>query len=155
VLNRHIDKPAVEKRVKPQVAKSTYSPVRQAITMLIQHPELHQDAIDVAKINWMTQPGLPILVNLLETLQDSPHLTTAQLLERWRDNENGPHLQKLAQQPLSLSLEELKPEFIGIMQQLEQQAIELRQQYLISKPFSQMSEAEREELNLLNKRFLK
>ena len=37
-----------------------------------------------------------MLHDLIETVQEEPHITTAGLLERWRHDEEGRHLGKLA-----------------------------------------------------------
>jgi DNA primase len=146
MLDRHLEKAPQEKTKPVKKSNNHFSPVRQAITMLIQHPELQQTAIEIEKLKWLSLPGLDILIQLLETLSQNPHLTTAQLLERWRDHPNGAHLQKLALQSLSLPVDALMSEFEGVIQQLEKQATQHRQQYLTSKPLSALSAAEREEI---------
>jgi DNA primase len=146
MLDRHLDKAPQEKATPVKKANNHFSPVRQAITMLIQHPELQQTVTEIEKLKWLSLPGLDILIQLLETLSQNPHLTTAQLLERWRDHPSGAHLQKLALQSLSLPVDALMSEFAGVIQQLEKQATQHRQQYLTSKPLSALSAAEREEI---------
>ena len=106
---------------------------------------------DTASISSLQLPGVNILKELLETLHQYPHLTTAALLERWRDRENGAHLEKLALQSLSLSADELKHELLGIFSQLQKQAKEQRRIYLESKPLSELTEAEKAELRLSQK----
>lgn len=117
-----------------------------AITILLQHPDLHQSVEKYQNISALDLPGINVLLSLLETLNAHPHLNTAALLERWREDPNGAHLQRLALESLSLSADELKHELIGIVQQLEKQAIEERQSYLTNKPFSLLTDAEKEEI---------
>ena len=152
ILAKHLEK-AVQKTTAPKRYKpsnSTISPVRMAITILLQHPELQAEVGTFNKISTLELPGITILVTMLETLQQSPHLNTAALLERVRDTEHETHLQKLAQHPLSLSSNELKHELAGMVQQLQQQAIELRHAYLMQKGLHNLTEEEREEIQLLN-----
>ena len=151
VLNKHLEKP-VDPRPKAtpkknMAASSTaISPVRMAITLLLQHPNLHKDIGSFDKIATLDLPGIKILVQLLETLTQNPHLNTAALLERSRGTESSEHLQRLAQQTLALSEIELKDELIGVVQQLQKQAIEQRKAYLEQKHPSQLTDAEKAEI---------
>jgi DNA primase len=146
-LNRHLEKPAQPTRKpvkKPTMA--TMTPIRMAITILLQYPILAREIEDIAVIRQSQQPGVNILADLVETLHQHPHLTTAALLERWRDKENGAHLQKLALQPLSLSADALKHELTGIVVRLNNEARAQRIHELTSKPFSELTEAEKAEV---------
>jgi len=147
MLNRHLDKPAakpIKREIKP--ASGVISPVRMAITILLQHPSLHQYVDRYSEIQTLALPGIKLLLQLLETLHQYPHLNTAALIERWRDEPSGAHLQRLALEPMNLSIDGLKHELAGIVQQLQKQAIQERQSYLTSKPFSQLTDAEKEEV---------
>ncbi|WP_438969662.1 DNA primase [Methylophaga sp.] len=144
-LNKHLEKPAVQKRTVKNKALATMTPIRMAITIVLQYPILACEIDDVTAIRDVNQPGANILQQLLETLHQHPHLTTAALLERWRDKENGAHLQKLALQPLSLSADALKHELTGIVSQLQKEARQQRLIYLESKPLSELTEAEKAE----------
>ncbi|OUR72993.1 DNA primase [Methylophaga sp. 41_12_T18] len=147
MLNRHLDKPAakpIKREIKP--ASGVISPVRMAITILLQHPSLHQYVDRYSEIQTLALPGIKLLLQLLETLHQYPHLNTAALIERWRDEPSGAHLQRLALEPMNLSVDGLKHELAGIVQQLQKQAIQERQSYLTNKPFSQLTDAEKEEV---------
>ena len=149
ILHKHLDKPPESKskaRQKALMASTSISPVRMAITIILQHPELHSAVNEFDKISSLERPGIKILAQLLETLRQNPHLNTAALLERARESEHAEHLQRLVLQPLSLSAGELKHELVGIIQQLQQQALADRQTYLTNKPFSELTDAEKEEI---------
>ena len=146
-LNKHLEKPAQQqKRPAKKQTMATMTPIRMAITIVLQYPILAREIDDVAAIQSVKQPGVNILQELLETLHQHPHLTTAALLERWRDKENGAHLQKLALQPLSLSADALKHELTGIVSRLQKEAKSQRINELTSKPFSELTEAEKAEV---------
>jgi DNA primase len=117
-----------------------------AITLLLQHPKLHQDLGPFDKISTLNLPGIKILVQILETLQQNPHLNTAALLERSRDTDSEKHLQRLAQQTLPLTAIELKHELVAIVQQLQKQAVEQRKEYLERKHPSQLTDEEKAEI---------
>jgi DNA primase len=71
------------------------SVVRRAITLLLNHPEGAAN-LDVEKLAGLRRPGIDVLQKLIETVHDEPNITTAGLLERWRHDEAGRHLGKLA-----------------------------------------------------------
>ncbi len=147
LLHKHLALPtqtrkAGKKRADPIVS---FSPVRMAITILLQHPQLRAELPDYPTLRSLEMPGMDVLVQILETLRMHPHLNTATLLERARGSQYETHLQKLAFHPLSLSGEALLPELKGILQRLQQEAQEKRYQYLEHKGLRNLTEAEREE----------
>ncbi len=71
------------------------SVVRRAITLVLNHPEA-ASSLDVEKLAGVSRPGIDLLRDLIETAQQEPNITTAGLLERWRHDEQGRHLGKLA-----------------------------------------------------------
>jgi DNA primase len=152
ILNKHIEKPIPVVKPKPNnsvKANSSYSPVRMAITILLQHPELHAELNQFDKIKTLEMPGITILVDMLESLKANPHLTTAALLERTRGTSAEAPLHKLAVQPLSLESNELKFELIGLIEQLQQQAKQERHAFLMAKGLRNLSPEERVEINSL------
>ncbi|MDH3546835.1 MAG: DNA primase, partial [Gammaproteobacteria bacterium] len=76
-------------------ASGRLSIVRRAITLLLNHPEAGAN-LDVEKLAGVSRPGIEILHALIETVQADPNITTAGLLERWRHDEKGRHLGRLA-----------------------------------------------------------
>jgi DNA primase len=146
-LNRHLEKPAQQtKKPARKSSSATMTPVRMAITIVLQYPILAREIDNLDAVAQVKQPGINIFIELVETLHQHPHLTTAALLERWRDKENGPHLQKLALQPLTLSADALKHELSGIVSRLIKEARQQRIHELTSKPFSELTEAEKAEV---------
>jgi DNA primase len=69
--------------------------VRRAITLLLNFPQAG-DKLDVEKLAGLSRPGIDLLQDLIETVHSEPNITTAGLLERWRHDEQGRHLGKLA-----------------------------------------------------------
>ena len=146
-LNRHLEKPAQQrKKAARKSSTATMTPIRMAITIVLQYPILAREIDNLDAIAQVKQPGINIFIELVETLHHHPHLTTAALLERWRDKENGAHLQKLALQPLTLSADALKHELTGIVSRLIKEARQQRIHELTSKPFSELTEAEKAEV---------
>lgn len=154
VLHKHLEKPStVQNNVKKPAGISTgISPVRMAITILLQHPMLVNAVGEFDKITTLPRAGVSVLVELLETLHQHPHLNTAALIERARETEQGAHLKKLAMQTLNLSAEELQHELTGIVGQLQQEALKLRHESLMAKGLNQLSQQERQEIQQLASR---
>ena len=71
------------------------SVVRRAITLVLNHPNAAA-SLDVENLAGLSRPGIDLLRELIETAQQEPNITTAGLLERWRHDEQGRHLGKLA-----------------------------------------------------------
>ena len=42
------------------------------------------------------KPGIKILIKLLKNIADEPNMNTAALIERWREDDEGKYLSKLA-----------------------------------------------------------
>lgn len=150
-LNKHLDKRAANQAPKRsgQKISANMTPVRLAVTILVQYPQLRRHVSDTEPLKSLDAPGADILCELLETLAEHPNLHTGAILERWRDNKHGKHLERLALQPLSLSEEALKHELDGSIQALNKQALKARHAHLSSKPFNELSETEKLELQSL------
>jgi DNA primase len=71
------------------------SVVRRAITLLLHHPDAASD-IEPDRLSMSERPGVALLTRLIETVRSEPKITTAGLLERWRHDDEGRHLGKLA-----------------------------------------------------------
>lgn len=123
------------------------SPVRKIIRLLLEMPVLVGE-VEVGDISGLDLPGVPLLIEMIETIASNPNINCAGLLERWRDTENGKHLAKLAQQPINLTNEGIKSEFIDSLQWLKNQRRRQRVDELINKShLGTLSAAEKRELN--------
>ncbi len=76
--------------------KQKATPMRLAISVLLQHPNVAFDLPLFPEFQEMNLPGLPLLNSLLEICRNSPNITTGQLLEHWRDAPEYKQLQTLA-----------------------------------------------------------
>lgn len=95
---RTTDRPArmtAARRSRATSAGGRPSVVRRAITLLLNHPPA-AEKLDVEKLAGVSRPGVELLVALIETVQSEPNITTAGLLERWRNDESAAHLGRLA-----------------------------------------------------------
>ncbi|HXH03689.1 MAG TPA: DNA primase [Candidatus Competibacteraceae bacterium] len=102
-----------------RAAMFTRTPVRLAMALLLNRPELAQQAGDTERLRGIALPGLPLLIELIELLQQHPHMNAAALLERYRDTDTGAALQKLARWQPEVPEELYQAEFLGALQRLE------------------------------------
>jgi len=84
-----------DKRIQPSRANQKRTPMRLALAHLVQQPSL-AGSVDIERLGDNRLPGMDILLELVEFCGKRPHMTTAQLLELWREHEAHAHLQTLA-----------------------------------------------------------
>ena len=91
--------------------------------------------------------GAPLLAELLRAASENPRLTAASIVERYRDHEAGPHLERLAATPhLIEDGDARQAEFSGVLDRLYEQARRQRQRWLKEKERSgALDTAEKEE----------
>jgi DNA primase len=68
----------------------------QAIMLVLHHPAAARALQDVRALAAVPLKGIDVLVELIEAARSDSHLTTAQLVERWRDRPEGGRLAQLA-----------------------------------------------------------
>ncbi len=138
MLGQGIERGTAESNVtrpQKQTGRQAPSPVRHAIALLLQQPGLAAHAGDPAQLTGLPVAGVALLIEILEILQANPHMTTGAILEHWRGQEAGRHLEKLASQEFLLDVDsaDLEGEFQATLGQLIRQRDELRKQQLLQK----------------------
>ncbi len=126
------------------------SVVRHAISIVLNHPEAAH-RLEVGKLAGVNRPGADLLRALIETVQDEPNITTAGLLERWRHDEQGRHLGKLAATEVPVD-EDFDPalELEECLAQLVQAGRRERIDFLIEKQsLTGLTDSEKNELRAL------
>jgi DNA primase len=108
------------------------SPVRQAIELLLYQPALAAEITLPVDLGQCSQPGVPLLIEIIELLQRQPELSTAVLLEHWRNHEDGRYLSRLACWTPPLDDLDLSADLQGNLNEIERQHIEKRINYLDS-----------------------
>jgi len=96
--------------------------VRKSITFLLNQPSLAQQADELSLLSQAQQPGINLLVQLLEFLQQHPNINCGTILQHWQDKPEGQHLVKLAKVQLETPDEGWEKEFIDAISQLKKQA---------------------------------
>jgi len=148
---RH-DGPRAARRRRQPAASGGPSVVRRAITLILNHPESGQK-LDIEKLAGVQRAGVELLASLIETVQSEPNITTAGLLERWRHDEEGRHLGKLAAAAVPMDEEfDAGAELQECMQQLATAGRKERIEFLIEKQrVTGLNDGEKSELQQLLK----
>jgi DNA primase len=97
------------------------------------------------------RPGIDLLLELLADTR--PGMSAGGLLERWREHEAWPHLQKLAAAEMLATEEVAAAELRDCLERLEEERVRLRHEALFEISRSRrLDAAEREELKTLDAR---
>jgi len=132
IFDRESPAPAPEaRRQRPRNAGP--SPVRMAIRLLLEQPELGRDVHRPCGFEDLELPGIALLTELLELIARHPHLSTGSLLEHWRGRPEEQHLARLAVQPLEVPENGFAAEFSGALQRLVEQRTRQRTGQLLEK----------------------
>ena len=135
-------------RVKPAAFKIT--PMRRAIALLLQYPNLASIMPDAPELADANIPGISLLMALQQRLLQQPDLTTAQLIEQWRGLPEHNILMTLAAWEHQIEPEQLSQEFIDTFHSIEDQYLQQRLEALERKDkLQQLSKAEWHEYKLL------
>ncbi|MGM0906751.1 MAG: DNA primase [Pseudomonadota bacterium] len=128
-LERHFDKPQRQSRPKESVKMT---PLRKAIALLVQYPQLAQSIPVREELRELQVNGIDLLIALHKQCAERA-MTTAQVLEGWRDTEYYQPLQKLALWQHQLDEDNVEQEFNDIFIYLIDQYVEQRANALLKK----------------------
>jgi DNA primase len=105
---------------------SRRTPVRVAISLLLNDPGLANLVENPAELVGHAVPGQDLLRELLESIKENPHISLSALLERWRDRPECSHLMKLAAAEVPGDEDARRLEFEETMHHLVQRQRESR-----------------------------
>ncbi len=147
---RGVGSPGRRARPGRKPAGGQPSVVRHAIALVLNYPDAGHRA-DVEKLAGVRRKGADLLQSLIETVQAEPNITTAGLLERYRHDEQGRHLGKLAASELPADEEfDAAAELAECLDQLAHAGRRERIDFLIEKQrASGLSDDEKSELRHL------
>ncbi|WP_133139750.1 DNA primase [Legionella genomosp. 1] len=106
--------------VKPKKGISR-SPIRLAIALLIQNPEIYSGAQQQINLQLLGGKEQEILKQLIEQIAANPQINTASLIEQWRETSFFESLNKLAAWDHQVPEEALTKEFLDIIIFLQKQ----------------------------------
>ena len=102
-------------KTKPKDKKQKVTPMRLAISLLLQHPNLGYALPVFPEFKEMTLPGLGLLNSLLDICRITPNITTGQLLEHWREMPEYKQLNKLAVWENDIGEDKYEAQFFDIL----------------------------------------
>ncbi|PKF61913.1 DNA primase [Psychromonas sp. psych-6C06] len=79
-----------------KTVKNKTTPMRLAISILLQHPNIAYGLPEFPEFKEIQLPGLNLLNSLLDICRVNPNITTGQLLEHWRETPESKQLNQLA-----------------------------------------------------------
>ena len=107
-------------------------PVRRALQMLLEQPELAKTVENIDQLALADAPGIELLVQCLQFFLEHPKASAGQLLELWRDDERGPVLDAVAARRIELDEPAYEQEFADAITHLLQKARQGRAHALLA-----------------------
>ncbi|MFU8831981.1 MAG: DNA primase [Wenzhouxiangella sp.] len=102
------------------------TPVQYAVALIIQRPELAADgAVFLLEVAGQLK-GLGFLKEMIDFCRGRPHLSTAKLLEMWRDRPEGPWLAQLATRDICSEKEEMPAALAQTMVRIRRLQVQAR-----------------------------
>ena len=143
----HRAQSAFAERAPAAISTGRGSVVRQAIRVLVHYPGAAGEVPPPDGLEHVDRPGIPLLIELLNDLQENPCVNTAGLLERWRGRPDFEPLAKLARTEYPVDAAGAARELAGALQQLFPEASGQRLDELVRKQSREgLTPAERLEL---------
>jgi len=136
---------------QPRPAPGRSSLVRRAVALVVHFPAQAAQVKLPEGLAGLDRPGMDLLQALLEDV--GPRMTTGSLLERWREHDAFPHLQKLATTEMLATEEVAAEELQDCLDRLEEERIRLRHEELFEISRAQpLNPEQRAELKTLDAR---
>ncbi len=136
-----------EQKTVEQSTSIARSPIRIAVALLLQYPELYLPNAENIDLKLFNDHEHHILLKLLLQLKSNPHANTASLIEAWRETPYFEAISKLAFWDHQVPELELKKEFLDIVLFLQKQGKDLIIKQFIDKS-RQEGLSEEEKINL-------
>ncbi|MAG76983.1 MAG: DNA primase [Colwelliaceae bacterium] len=126
------------------------TPVRLAIALLLEKPELVSSLPNAGVLAHLDLPGVPLLNELLEICASNPNINSGQIVEHFRQREEGKQLTKLLCWEHQIDAEHAEDVFLDSIEKLLNSLVEQRTEFLLQKArLNQLTIEEKQELQLL------
>ncbi len=146
-LSQHSKNVPAHKKIKPD---NKFTPVRMAIALLLEQPQLAAEITSITGLAQIDVRGVSLLIELINLCQINPKITSAQILEHYRDSEQGKQLAKLLCWQHFVKADAAKEVFLDSIEKLFVEFITQRTEILLQKGRAgQISKLEKQELQTL------
>ena len=146
-LNNHLKTPKQQQAIE---RKFKITPMRQAIGILVQHPNFAKSVPYLPDLAQMNIAGIGLLLRLQHQALQKDGITTAQILESFRGTDDYEPLTKLATWQHQIDEERLETVFQNTFKFIEDQCLNYRLETLLIKDKTQgLNSDERLECHLL------
>ena len=108
-------------------------PIKRALQLLLERPELAQDVAHLEQLAAMQQPGMEVLVEAIEFFREHPQFRASQLLELWRDTPKGAALNRIIGVEAELDEAAIGREFADAIELLRRKALRGRAETLLER----------------------
>ncbi len=135
-------------KTESNAKKQKVTPMRLAISLLLQHPNVAYGLPEFPEFKEMNLPGLTLLNSLLEICRISPNISTGQLLEHWREKPEYKQLNKLAVWQNDVKEENYEAVFLDILENFLNLHLSSKIEYLKQKERSGAALTSEETLQL-------
>ena len=133
-FREHLRRPPSRRRkTDTAISPAAITPAQRAIAILLKQPELATRVADADPLAGLQSPGAKFVARLIAIIRAHPGLTTAALIERFRDSPLAERLQQLAGWSLSLPETHLESEFLGSLARLKRDEQEKNAETLLEK----------------------
>jgi DNA primase len=136
-----------------RIPEQRWTPTRLAINLLLQKPSLADNTGAHHELAETSIAGVDLLLQLLDQIHEEPGISTQNLLDRFRGNENEAHLYKLAaMQPAMDDEQGIEQMFEDCLRRLQSGYTDHRIKILIGKMQAgeSLSDSEKQELKKLS-----
>ncbi|ASQ46984.1 DNA primase [Legionella clemsonensis] len=139
IESHRLDQLLRDRTPQPQTSNKpiTRSPIRLAIALLIQHPEIFKACQNAIDPNLLDGKDQELLQKLLQQIAKAPEINTATLIEQWRNTSYFEALIKLASWEHQVPEVALVNEFVDIILFLQKQNLENKINQYIAKSRNQ------------------
>lgn len=129
---------STKRQRKPSLTKiNQFSPVRLAVALLLQNPQLIENISNNDLLKDINLPGISLFQQLITQLKERPLPSTGAILEDWRNTPEITTLTKLAAWEYFIPADGLAAEFNGILMRIQQMGREQKIQQLLTKATQQ------------------
>ena len=146
-LSKNSHKANDHKKIK---ADHKITPVRMAIALLLELPKLANEVPSTSGLSQLDTRGVPLLIELIHLCQAQPQISTAQILEHYRQSDQGKQLSKLLCWQHFVDTDNAKDVFLDSIDKLFANFIKQRTELLLQKGRSKkITPQEKQELQTL------